>query len=899
MLFTRFLIIFTIFGSFLFAGLTVSPTSNYEGQVFTFEYTSTASLDDSDPKLKIYRNGAVIELGLSMIRQNSTYYAKAYIPPSIDNYKARVVLSYNGNTYYSDFVYFDVLTQPSNQAPTVSNVSGSVSSIGDLTVSFNPYDPESSTRGADVYLSYANNPNSFNPNSKKTISPSNFTGTSTKSLTYSKAELESFGITNGKTYNIRVNLYDAQSAEGVGYSSTYTYIEILIPLNGQCGTANNHTFLATDTGYGSFTQCSQGVSDNTVFPSQGASVSWNCGGSNGGSSVTCNASRGSDVVQNTNPTTIMTTTLPACKSTEHRNRGYACIKVGTSLDLTFSSNDSDGDLKSLEVDIDGSGGTPEYTKNLYGSSDTITIPNHNFNKDMFSLSKCNKYKNKCLSQMFTLTATAYDSRYTFTKVGTTDKYLLYDLSVHNQQQEDIKIAQEEEKRRQIEAEKANALKLKEQKEVEKLNTINTKNNTILNYTNELERNLLTYGDIPDGFIGNDCGWRELGVCKYPYIDAHSRNYGFKLRDDDYRKYPYSLYVQYDFNKKYKLEYNDEGEVINYFPATLWIEYHMPSTFIDLFNHDVDKPNSKSKYIVNNSKQLEVQSSLLIEQVKYEIDVARGDSAELYFNAREKYYSVGEHISISKDSLLKYKQDLEEAFQQTKEELELSDEEWKFVASLTIDSIPVLGTIKSIGQVATGDDLITGEEIARFEEAGMVIVSIVPAGKLAAKGFKNADKIADLTKKSKQAIKRLRNNFAVGKKFEKLQAEKLKNIYPNLISKGKNKSVCPKCSRTRIIDLYYKETGLAIECKVGKLGLNKRIREELNNDFELLMNGKESRVIEVRWMLAISPSTGKGGLANLSKPLKNYVAELNIKLVKNAKKPILFSDSTVSSLNLLN
>jgi len=67
-------------------------------------------------------------------------------------------------------------------------------------------------------------------------------------------------------------------------------------VDGECGTANKE-FYATTTGYGSSTFCSVGSSSPTspTFPTSGNPVSWQCNGINGGSIVTCNASKLSSV----------------------------------------------------------------------------------------------------------------------------------------------------------------------------------------------------------------------------------------------------------------------------------------------------------------------------------------------------------------------------------------------------------------------------------------------------------------------------------------------------------------------------------------------------------------------------------------------------------------------------
>ena len=118
--------------------------------------------------------------------------------------------------------YINIQDTTANQAPEVSSVTATVQSNGDVQVRFYQHDPEGSTMGANIYLSYANNTGSFNFNSKKSLgSGSNNTY---RTVTYTAAELSSLGIANGNTFKARVNVFDNQSAEGIGYSSTTTYV---------------------------------------------------------------------------------------------------------------------------------------------------------------------------------------------------------------------------------------------------------------------------------------------------------------------------------------------------------------------------------------------------------------------------------------------------------------------------------------------------------------------------------------------------------------------------------------------------------------------------------------------------------------------------------------------------
>uniref|UniRef100_UPI002016AFD1 pre-toxin TG domain-containing protein n=1 Tax=Chitinivorax sp. B TaxID=2502235 RepID=UPI002016AFD1 len=54
-------------------------------------------------------------------------------------------------------------------------------------------------------------------------------------------------------------------------------------------------------------------------------------------------------------------------------------------------------------------------------------------------------------------------------------------------------------------------------------------------------------------------------------------------------------------------------------------------------------------------------------------------------------------------------------------------------SLGLDLVPVLGSAKSAAQVVTGKDLLTGEPVNRWVEAGGMVLGMVPGGKLLTKG----------------------------------------------------------------------------------------------------------------------------------------------------------------------
>lgn len=60
-----------------------------------------------------------------------------------------------------------------------------------------------------------------------------------------------------------------------------------------------------------------------------------------------------------------------------------------------------------------------------------------------------------------------------------------------------------------------------------------------------------------------------------------------------------------------------------------------------------------------------------------------------------------------------------------------------VASTALDVTPVVGSLKSAGQVITGTDLVTGEPVNRALEAAGIVAGIVPGGKAALKALSKA------------------------------------------------------------------------------------------------------------------------------------------------------------------
>ncbi|MEE9354892.1 MAG: pre-toxin TG domain-containing protein [Methylococcaceae bacterium] len=110
--------------------------------------------------------------------------------------------------------------------------------------------------------------------------------------------------------------------------------------------------------------------------------------------------------------------------------------------------------------------------------------------------------------------------------------------------------------------------------------------------------------------------------------------------------------------------------------------------------------------------------------------------------------------------------------------------WDDGASLGLDVLPVVGSFKSLGQLITGTDLVTGEPVNRWMEAVGIIAGIFPGGKGALKGatmgakvIKQSDKAADVAKVAKKADK-ASDAAKIAKKADKVSDVKtVKNIAP--------------------------------------------------------------------------------------------------------------------------
>ena len=103
-------------------------------------------------------------------------------------------------------------------------------------------------------------------------------GVTSGSLNSSSANLCSIGtVGNFQVFNSGDGDAYWWTCDG-SYGGTSPWCSIHIKVNGVLGTANGHNYAATDTTWGSYTQCAPGTSSNTSFPPQGGSTNWYCAG---------------------------------------------------------------------------------------------------------------------------------------------------------------------------------------------------------------------------------------------------------------------------------------------------------------------------------------------------------------------------------------------------------------------------------------------------------------------------------------------------------------------------------------------------------------------------------------------------------------------------------------------
>ena len=103
-----------------------------------------------------------------------------------------------------------------------------------------------------------------------------------------------------------------------------------------------------------------------------------------------------------------------------------------------------------------------------------------------------------------------------------------------------------------------------------------------------------------------------------------------------------------------------------------------------------------------------------------------------------------------------------------------------IASSALDFVPVVGNVKSLGELFIGKDLITGEELSYFER-GISLLGVIPGGNYLknSKHLKNGQKFLKAAKRA-QKVGKVKNALKFSKASARAMAKanKVQKIVSN-------------------------------------------------------------------------------------------------------------------------
>ena len=109
-----------------------------------------------------------------------------------------------------------------------------------------------------------------------------------------------------------------------------------------------------------------------------------------------------------------------------------------------------------------------------------------------------------------------------------------------------------------------------------------------------------------------------------------------------------------------------------------------------------------------------------------------------------------------------------------------------IASSALDFVPVVGNVKSLGELFIGKDLITGEELSYFER-GMSLLGVIPGGNYLKnqKHLKNGQKFLKAAKRA-QKVGKVKNALKFSKASARAMAKanKVQKIVSNSFKAAK-------------------------------------------------------------------------------------------------------------------
>jgi RHS repeat-associated protein len=234
-----------------------------------------------------------------------------------------------------------------------------------------------------------------------------------------------------------------------------------------------------------------------------------------------------------------------------------------------------------------------------------------------------------------------------------------------------------------------------------------------------------------------------------------------------------------------------------------------------------------------------------------------------------------------------------------------------VISIGLDFVPLIGDAKGYIESAIGKDLLTGEKLSPLERGlsaapfvGSKAKALLKLSKLlkGKKAAKHADEVIEqIVKKSDEVVQQTVKHSddllnaskawsgALSKKLGNAGEEYVQKIYGGTWEVFENTTLGGR--RWDVVS-----GSVAVESKVGYTGLTKRVFDELNKDFELLLKGGgKSEVSQVLWHFTTSGRSGKGGISN---PLRKRIEFLNSELEKagvNGRFKIV--DDTKTTINV--
>lgn len=263
------------------------------------------------------------------------------------------------------------------------------------------------------------------------------------------------------------------------------------------------------------------------------------------------------------------------------------------------------------------------------------------------------------------------------------------------------------------------------------------------------------------------------------------------------------------------------------------------------------------YIANNQQQLKAIVNFLVNN-------KNGWSTEITSSFRDDIAKIAAASEVSDYSVFnidRLKEEMLENIEMTLSDLELTPEQQeKLLVEATasiVGLVPAVGSGKSFLDSLYGKDIITQEELSATDRVLNVAFIIVPQAKLV-----KLKKLANsMNLDGDTLVKALvRNNRTRGLRA----ATKLKEN-PALIDAAltncqdhkdhiTNKGVGKGKTGARYPDVICNDN-IYIESKVGYTSNTKRIKEQLEKDFDIL---RKNPNIKIYWAFSISSVTGKNG-----------------------------------------